>query len=97
MKKKECQIKRNWGSDIIPKEEWIDPSKRYTCDGCEVRYITIALNGMEYSDREVTYPVNGIIVRNKKDKISYVTKNWTLNGKHSIAFEEHLYDLKEVK
>ena len=90
--------KRTWGSDVIPKDQWIDHHKKYTCEGCEVQHLSINLRGLCDSDREVTYPVHGIIIRKmgKKDR-TWVSKSWTLNGKHSIVFEEHLYDLVEVK
>jgi len=47
--------KKSWGSDIIDKKNWIDPTKKYKCGGKPVENIVIKLTNS--CGNEVTYPV----------------------------------------
>lgn len=85
-------IKKGWGSDEIPKEKWINPSKRYTCNGKRVVFLSVKLHN-DAGD-EVTYPVRGtVIVREKPLKTSY--RIWSLDGRADVVFSKG-HDLKEV-
>ena len=90
----EIKIKRNWGSDIIPKEKWINPMKRYTCNGKEVVRLRIKLIPKGCT-REVTYPVSGTVMIKDASKDS--GSCWTLDGRFNINIDNNIYDLVEVK
>lgn len=73
---------RNWGSDIVPKDEWVDPTKEYWCGDKRVEHIHIELhNG---NGDEVTFPVKGIVVvRERPYKAEFHI--WTLDGRSLVA------------
>lgn len=74
---------KNWGTKVIPKEQWIDPTKTYTCNGKRV----IGLEIKHYNDvgDEVTYPVKGtIILREKPFKTKYTI--WSLDGRADVVW-----------
>jgi len=83
---------KNWGSEIIPKENWIDPSKEYTCNGCRVIGLQLKLHNS--NGDEVTYPVKGTaILREKPLKTSY--RIWSLDGKADVVWGNgHNLELK---
>ncbi len=74
---------KSWGTDVIPKELWIDPSKSYTAGGNPVYDLRVELyNG---NGDEVTYPVKGTIrfvgfPRKKKNAI------WSLDGRADVVW-----------
>lgn len=77
---------RNWGSDVVPKEEWIDPHQNYTCDGCPVVNIEIKL--LNSAGREITYPVVGHVRKvNSRGKLSLERRSWTLDGRASTYMD----------
>lgn len=84
---------KSWGTDVIPKEKWINVSKNYTCNGKRVIDLKIKLKNSE--GREVTYPVKGVVVEREKPFIGRYTI-WTLDGKSDICFPNSKYDLQEV-
>ena len=74
---------RSWGSDVIPEEQWIDPSCEYTYDGYPVENLRIELYNS--AGNEVTYPVKGTIrfgTRKKKNMI------WSLDGREDVVFNK---------
>lgn len=79
--------KRNWGSDIIPKENWIDPKKTYiTRSG--LRVIDIHIVMCNSTGREVTYPIKGtVVVRERPYKTEYHV--WSLDGKSDVVWGNH--------
>jgi len=84
---------KSWGSDVIPKDQWIDPTKKYTCGGHRVINLHIKLQNS--SGQEVTYPVKGtVVLREKPWKTEY--RIWSLNGKSDIVFGKG-DDLVEAK
>lgn len=87
--------KRNWGSEVIPKEKWIDPAKEYTCNGHRVIGLRINMYGEDSTSlREVTFPTKGTIIMKGRAKLDF--NLWTLDGKHNITCDS-IYDLVEVK
>jgi hypothetical protein len=69
---------KGWGTEVVPKELWIDPSKKYTAGGNPVYDLRIVLHNS--NGDEVTFPVKGTIrlikfPRKKKNQI------WTLDGR----------------
>jgi hypothetical protein len=77
---------KNWGTDIIPKDKWIDPSKEYTCSGKRVIGLKIELY-VNYGgeDHEVTYPVKGsVVVKEKPLKLDY--RIWSLDGRADVTW-----------
>ena len=87
------KVEKNWGSEIIPKEEWINPAKNYTSNGKKVIGISIKMTA-DGSDRECTFPVKGTVVINNRGKLDF--NIWTLDGRHNVVHSS-MYDLKEVK
>ena len=85
---------KSWGTDVIPKELWIDPTKSYTCGGNPVRDLRIVLhNG---NGDEVTYPVKGTIrfvgfSRKKKNAI------WSLDGRANVVWDDPYNNLVLVE
>jgi len=82
--------KKDWGSDVIPKELWINieafnkgdiPLKLKTIDGWEVIPGTLELKLFNSSDEEVTFPIKGSIRKEGKRKAGYCI--WTLDGRNS--------------
>lgn len=69
---------KGWGTEVVPKELWIDPSKTYTCGGNPVHHLRVELyNSL---GNEITFPVKGTIryvgfPRKKKNT------SWTLDGR----------------
>jgi len=84
---------KGWGTEVVPKELWIDPSKTYTCGGNPVHGLQIVLhNG---NGDEVTFPVKGTIRYNgfpRKKKYTI----WTLDGRADPTWGTG-DDLVEVK
>ena len=75
---------KSWGTDVIPKELWIDPTKSYTCGGNPVHNLEIVLHNS--LGNEVTYPVKGTIrylgfPRKKKYTI------WSLDGRANTVWD----------
>ena len=77
-----------WGTEVIPRKDWIDTSKEYTCNGRPVLGLYIQLTNS--CNREVTFPVKGSI-KMSKTKTDYCV--WTLDGKIQEG-ETSEYDLK---
>ena len=74
---------KNWGSDVIPQEKWIDPSKTHTCGGKRVIGLKIELYNS--AGQEVTYPVKGsVVVREKPLKLSF--RIWSLDGREDVVW-----------
>lgn len=91
------KTKKSWGTDVIPKEFWIDTSKKYeTLSGLKVQIYDIVLGvGKEY-----TFPVHGAYLKThpkKKDK--WINTIWTLDGRFTLAIKDinHPLNLKEIK
>lgn len=86
-----------WGSDYIPSEKWIDPTRTYrTRDGRTVMCVTVELANS--SGRETTYCVKASVLRpsrpgKKPAKPDYFT--YTLDGKKDLDHES-AEDLFEV-
>jgi len=78
------KFKKSWGTDVIPKKFWLDPTKTYTTkNGCKVTNLQLVLKNS--SGKEVTFPFKGTLHiprEGKKDRISY--EIWTLDGRCSI-------------
>ena len=87
--------KKNWGKDVIPKEFWIDVSKKYvTRSGLNIENIQIIMENS--NGNEVTFPVKGTLVTKrdgKKDKRSY--EIWTLDGRKDAHIINGPLDLME--
>jgi|GEM_PF-4045249 len=80
-----------WGTSVIPKGEWIDPKKQYTCDGCRVIGLRIELYNS--FGREVTYPVKGtVVLKEKPYKTKYCV--WALDGAHNVVWPDIKFNLK---
>lgn len=78
---------KNWGKDIIPRDQWIDPDKQYyTREGYQVINLHIVMEN-SVGD-EVTYPVKGtVVVRTKPYKTEYHI--WSLDGRRDVVFGNH--------
>jgi len=91
------KTKKNWGTDIIPKEFWIDKSKHYeTLNGLKVQIYDIVLG----TDKEYTFPVKGAYLKNRTGKKdTWINAVWTLDGRMNLLFEDinQSLNLKEVK
>jgi len=75
--------KKSWGSDIIDKKNWIDPTKKYKCGGKPVENIVIKLTNS--CGNEVTYPVKGsIVVRKNPLTLKYAV--WSLDGLADVVW-----------
>ena len=89
--------KKNWGKDVIPKEFWIDISKRYiTRSGLNVENLHITMENS--NGNEVTFPIKGTLVikrEGKKDKRSY--EIWTLDGRKDTNIINGSLDLVEAR
>ena len=66
----------SWGSSNIPQENWVNPKKKYTCNGFDVVDLCITLRNS--LGKEVTFPVKGNIVISKRKR---KFMSWTLDGK----------------
>ena len=90
------KTKKNWGSDVIPKEFWIDIEKNYkTKSGKIVILSKITLlsdNGKEY-----TYPVKGSIYTKKRNKMVLEYSIWSLDGRASVSCDESHNDLVLIR
>jgi acyl-coenzyme A synthetase/AMP-(fatty) acid ligase len=74
---------KNWGTDVIPQERWIDPSKPYTCGG--KRVIGLKVDLYNSAGQEVTYPVKGsVVVREKPLKLCF--RIWSLDGRADVVW-----------
>lgn len=89
---------RNWGSDVIPKDKWIDPNKKYFCSAGRVTNLEIKLHNS--NGDEVTFPVKGSIIvrtyKTKPPKLEYCA--WTLDGRYCVGIgnENSKMNLREV-
>lgn len=94
-KKEFDMVCKGWGTDVIPKENWIDPEKTYkTRSGKEVIGLQIVLKNS--CDKEVTYPVKGTIILKKKP-LRTTYQIWSLDGKIDVVWDkENDFDLIEV-
>lgn len=81
---------KNWGSDVIPKEKWINTKKIYkTRNGKRVCNLKIVMeNGL---GNEVTFPVKGGIVI-KENPLKMKNEIWTLCGKNSVLPDSACYN-----
>lgn len=79
---------KNWGTDVIAPEKWIDPAKQYrTKSGKRVIGLQIVLkNG---TGAEVTFPVKGSIVTKEKP-LRTLYHIWTLDGRASVLEDSDL-------
>lgn len=73
---------KSWGTDVIPKELWIDPDKSYTCGGHPVTNLQIVMHNS--LGNEVTYPVKGT-VRAKGRRPRYAI--WSLEGRANVVWD----------
>lgn len=81
---------KQWGSDVVPKSEWIKQGTQYrTREGHKVIGIHIVLRNS--LGNEVTFPVKGSIVRKNCEPRYQI---WTLGG-NAVLFSEHKDDLIE--
>lgn len=84
---------KNWGTTMVPKEQWIDPTRQYTCGGKRVIGLQITLHNS--IGEEVTYPVSGsIVLKEKPWKTTYT--GWSLDGRADVTWCKG-DDLKLVK
>ena len=74
---------KNWGTEVTPEEQRIDPTKQYTCGGKPVVDLHVVLKND--AGREVTYPVKGLVVlRERPLKREYRT--WSLDGRADVVW-----------
>ncbi len=86
---------KNWGSNVIPRDQWIDPNKTYqTRSGKEVIGLQIVMENS--CGKEVTYPVKGsIAIKEKPLRLEYST--WSLDGRCDVVWGNNQeLDLVEV-
>lgn len=92
--KEKITIGKDWGTDIVPKEKWINTDCAYkTRSGQDVIHLDIVLKNSQ--GHEVTFPVKGSIVlkRNKKGTPTRTRYTiWMLDGRASL-FGDHEDDL----
>jgi len=71
------KTKKNWGSDVIPKEFWIDLTKEYkTIQGNKVILHEIKMK---------TFPIKGIIYKKRIGKKTLpIFMIWTLDGRSMV-------------
>ena len=83
------RTKKNWGTDVIPAEFWIDVTKKYkTRNGHEVQLHKKVL----YSNgKEMTFPIKGTYITQNPKKIHYNV--WTLDGRSNVNKIENSLDL----
>lgn len=80
-----------WGSGAIPKDQWIDPSKRYTCNGMQVINLEV---DMCYPDgREYVYPVRGEVV-SKGGTSDNMARMWSLSGLSDVMDPDGPFNLR---
>jgi len=78
------KCKKNWGTNVVPEEFWIDIDKKYvTVDG---RVVTLHNCVMKNSSgNEVTYPIKGSVITprdGKKDLKENMI--WSLDGRADV-------------
>lgn len=90
----EANTGKNWGTDVVPKEKWIDVDQEYvTKDGKRVINLFKVLHNS--CGDEVTFPIKGsVVVREKPRKTRYCI--WTLDGRHSTVNESELDLVRKV-
>ena len=91
--------KKNWGTKVIPKKFWIDPTKKYTTrNGWNVENLMIV---MENSiGNEVTFPIKGTYIKKRPGKSNQkIYAIWTLDGRNEVNSIESTLDLilKDIK
>jgi len=77
-------MSKNWGSDVIPKSEWINTEKQYTSGACEVVDLKIVLHNS--NDSEVTYPVKGTVILATKPRLKTEYRIWSLDGRADVVW-----------
>lgn len=84
---------KGWGTEVIPREKWIDPEKKYrTRSGKKVFGLKIVLHN-SVGD-EVTYPVKGSIDNGPRREPRYCI--WSLDGRADVVWNDrHPDDLIE--
>ena len=92
--------KKNWGTEVTPKSEWVDVvaaengTKTYrTRGGKRIIGLCMVLNNQQ--GQEVTFPIKGSVVLNENPKRTEYNV-WTLAGKHGL-FGDSKFDIVEVK
>jgi hypothetical protein len=90
--------KKNWGTDVIPKEFWIDLSSHEYQLRCGFKIVNIDIVLYNSNNKEVTYPVKVSYIEEreeKKDKIVYDI--FSLDGRKDInSLKEHPLDIVKV-
>jgi hypothetical protein len=91
-----ADLKKSWGKEVIPKEYWIDKTKKYkTQNGYEVIIEDIIINNG--NGKEVTFPVKGsYIIPRKKGKDKKKRTLWTLDGRDNVLKIKTGLDLIEI-
>lgn len=85
----------NWGTAVIDKEDWIDPTRKYrTRRGHRVIDLQITLKSS--TGQEVTFPVKGTVIvqeaaPGKRELTTYMI--WTLDGRSSVVGSSDEEDL----
>lgn len=75
--------RKNWGTEVTPKDKHIDPAKKYTCGGKPVIGLEIVLHNSQ--GIEVTYPVKGsVVIKEKPLKLEY--RIWSLDGRADVVW-----------
>lgn len=83
---------KSWGTDVIPKEKWIDKNKQYTYNGKKVIIHDIILYNS--CGNEVTYPVKVTIVISEKPR-KIKLKLFSLDGREDVVWGKG-YNLVEI-
>lgn len=73
----------------------IDPSKKYTCNGCRV--INIRIIPLNSAGNQTTYQVKGtVIISEKPLRTQY--RIWSIDGLNDVVWGQgQEFDLKEVE
>ena len=83
-----CQV--SWGSKVVPRSSWIDPGKKYTCNGCRV--INLSIQMTNSCGEGVTYPVKGtVVLREKPFLTDYCI--WSLDGLDNVVWPDSHHNL----
>jgi hypothetical protein len=86
----------NWGTAVIDREDWIDPSKKYRTRRKGYRVIGLQIILHASTGQEVTFPVKGtIVVREDTPEKEGLTTYaiWTLDGRSSVVGDSDADDL----
>lgn len=83
---------KSWGTEVVPREKWINPNNTYTSNG--KRVVGLSMKLLNDCGREVTFPIKGsIVMREKPRKLKYMI--WTLDGRMHVGKSSD-YDLIEI-